>query len=142
MFHIKDLSAKTGVTAKTIRYYETMGLLPAPARAPNGYRLYTEADVERLNLIRGARALEFTLEEIAAILAYRDKGEPPCGYVMATIQQRMAALEAHIRVLQRLHRSLESLYEVGQSLPEDVQMQTCVCHLAFRPPVESTRSPI
>ena len=106
MFHIKDLSAKTGVTAKTIRYYEKMGLLPAPARAPNGYRLYTETDVERLNLIRGARALAFTLEEIGEILAFRDKGKPPCGYVMTTIHQRMAALQAHIRVLQRLHSSL------------------------------------
>lgn len=135
MFHIKDLSAKTRVSPKTIRYYESIKLLPAPSRAANGYRLYNEGDLERLNFIRRARALDFTLEDIGAILAFRERGEPPCGYVMHAIGQRVAAIEARIQDLQRLHQELESLYEAGQSLPEDVQMQTCVCHLAFHRPV-------
>ena len=67
MFHIKDLSAKTGVSPKTIRYYESIQLLPAPSRATNGYRLYNETDLERLNYIRRARALDFTREGIAGI---------------------------------------------------------------------------
>lgn len=134
MFHIKELSAKTGVSPKTIRYYESIELLPAPSRAANGYRLYNETDLERLNFIRRARALDFTLEEIAAILAFRERGEPPCCFVMTTIQQRVAAIEARIHDLQRLHQELAALYEAGRVLPQDVQMQTCVCHLAFHCP--------
>lgn len=134
MFHIKDLSAKTGVSPKTIRYYESIQLLPTPSRATNGYRLYNEADLERLNFIRRARALDFTLEDIAAILAFRERGEPPCCFVMTTIQQRVVAIETRIQDLQRLHQELETLYEAGHTLPQDVQMQTCVCHLAFHRP--------
>ena len=134
MFQIKALSAQTGVAPKTIRYYESIGLLPPPARSPNGYRLYQDTDRDRLSFIRRARALDFTLADIAEILAFRERGEPPCGYVMTAIHQRVAAIEAHIQDLQRLHEELSSLYVAGQSLPEDAQMQTCVCHLAFHPP--------
>lgn len=129
MFQIKELSAKTGVSTKTIRYYELLDLLPSPKRAPNGYRLYDEADVERLNFIRRTRALDFALEDIAEILAFRERGEPPCRYVMKTMRQRIAEVEARIRDLERLNDELKALCEAGERLPEDAQMRTCVCHL-------------
>jgi DNA-binding transcriptional MerR regulator len=129
MFQIKELSAKTGVPTKTIRYYESVDLLPSPKRASNGYRLYDEADAERLNFIRRARALDFALEDIVEILAFRERGEPPCRYVMNTMRQRIVEVEARIRDLQRLKDELHALYEAGKRLPEDAQMRTCVCHL-------------
>jgi DNA-binding transcriptional MerR regulator len=68
---IQDLSQKTGVSAKTIRYYEDIGLLPAPAHGENNYRQYTEQDVERLSLVAGARRLELSLEDIREFLDHR-----------------------------------------------------------------------
>ena len=54
---IHELSERTGVSTKTIRYYESLGLLPQPPRAANNYRDYTTASLERLRFIAGARAL-------------------------------------------------------------------------------------
>ncbi|RXF07226.1 MerR family transcriptional regulator [Pseudoalteromonas phenolica] len=61
---IAELSKLTQVTSKTIRYYEEIGLLPEPARAANGYRVYQQEDVERLSFIRRCRDLQIPLEEI------------------------------------------------------------------------------
>ena len=71
---INELERFTGVSAKTIRYYEEIALLPPPKRKPNGYRDYSEADIERLKLVSGARRLDFSLAEIKEILDLRDRG--------------------------------------------------------------------
>lgn len=130
MLSIGELSARTGISTKTIRYYEEIGVLP-PARRnhENGYRLYDEADVERLSFIRRTRALDFALEDIAEILAFRDRDEPPCRYVMALMETQIVHISARIRDLERIRDELIGLHEAGQSLPEDVQMRACVCHL-------------
>lgn len=65
---IAELSKLTQVTSKTIRYYEEIGLLPEPARAANGYRVYQQEDVERLSFIRRCRDLQIPLEEIKKVL--------------------------------------------------------------------------
>lgn len=75
---ISELEQEAGVPAKTIRYYESIDLLPAPDRQPNGYRVYERADVARLRLVAGARRLDFSLAEIREILDLRDRGEAPC----------------------------------------------------------------
>ena len=129
MLQIGELSKRTGVPSKTIRYYEEIGLLPAPQRAENGYRIYTEADVERLQFIRRSRALDFALDEIAEILAFRERGEPPCSYVMDLICQQIDEIEGRIRDMERIRDELKALHEAGLDLPEDVKMRSCICHL-------------
>ena len=62
---IGQLANEVGLNPKTLRYYEQIGLLPAPQRSPSGYRLYTAADRERLDFIAKAKAIGLTLEEIA-----------------------------------------------------------------------------
>ncbi|MBC6936638.1 MAG: heavy metal-responsive transcriptional regulator [Chloroflexi bacterium] len=126
---IKELSDRTGVSRKTIRYYEQIGLLSPAKRAENRYRVYDTTDVERLRFIKSARALDFTLQEIAQILATRDRSEPPCGHVMTLLQDHMDDIASRIRDLEQLHQELSALYETGKQLPEDVQMRSCVCHL-------------
>ena len=64
---IRDLVRNSGVPAKTIRYYEEIQLLPAPARKPNGYREYSEEDINRLKLVAGARRLDFSFQAMTAI---------------------------------------------------------------------------
>lgn len=129
MLHIGELSKRTGVPSKTIRYYEEIGLLPQPQRAANGYRLYSEEDADRLQFIRRARALNFALDEIAEILAFRERNEPPCRHVMDLICHQIDEIESRIRDLERIRNELKALHEAGQNLPEDVRMRTCICHL-------------
>jgi DNA-binding transcriptional MerR regulator len=129
MFQIGELSHRTGVSAKTIRYYEDVGLLSPARRDDNRYRLYDQQHVERLRFIKSARALGFSLQEIAQILAARDRHEPPCSHVMALIQSHIDEIEIRIRELEQLKRDLTDLHEAGQGLPEDIHMRACVCHL-------------
>ena len=70
---IQELSQITGVPGKTIRFYESTGLLPPPKRRANGYRDYGEADIDRVKLVAGARRLDFSLDDIKEILALRDR---------------------------------------------------------------------
>jgi MerR family mercuric resistance operon transcriptional regulator len=129
MFTIGNLSKQTDVSTEAIRYYERIGLIPKPQRADNGYRVYTQSDVERLNFIRRARALDIALDEIDEILAFRERNEAPCSHVMTVMEQRIEEIENRIRDLQRMRDEIQQLYEAGKQLPEDVQMKTCVCHL-------------
>ncbi len=75
---IHAFAQHTGVSAKTIRYYESVGLLPPPRRAANQYRLYTEHDATLLQFIVGARSLGYPLADIARFLAVRENGSLPC----------------------------------------------------------------
>ncbi len=129
MFKIGDLSEKTGISTEAIRYYERIGLIPEPQRADNGYRVYTQPDVERLNFIRRARALDIALDEIDEILAFRERDEPPCSHVMMVMERRIEEIENRIRDLQKMRDEIKHLHEAGKQLPQDVQMKTCVCHL-------------
>lgn len=129
MLQIGELSKRTGILSTTIRYYEQINLLPQPKRAESGYRIYDEADVERLQFIKRARALDFALDEIVEILAFRERQEPPCQYVMKAMREKINRIQEQIRDLERLEAELSTLYEAGQHLPEDVLMRQCVCHL-------------
>ena len=102
MLEIGELSRQTGVAIKTIRYYEEIGLLAPASRGENRYRLYDPKDIERPCFIRSARALGFSLEEIAQILAARDRQEPPCNHVMSLIQNHIGEIEIRIRELEQL----------------------------------------
>ncbi len=127
---ISELSEHTGVPAKTIRYYEEMGLLPTPTRKPNGYREYRETDVDRLKLVAGARRLDFSLAEISEIIDLRDRQIAPCGVLLDLLNQKAEEISQRISELQRVQKDLESLYSVGLTFPtDDVEGKNCVCHL-------------
>src|SRR5918999_3079426 len=72
---IGRLAQATGVPAKTIRYYEQVGVLPVPGRSEAGYRQYTQRDVHRLLFIRRARALGLSLKDVKALTAELDSGQ-------------------------------------------------------------------
>lgn len=127
---IRDLAQRTGTSARTIRFYETRGLLPSPRRAANNYRQYTAADVERLRFVASARSLGLALDDIAEILAARDRGIAPCQRVLDVIEKRLAEIDRRIADLLALRESLKNLHAEGMALPlNDVNGEHCVCYL-------------
>ncbi len=127
---IKELAARSGLSPRTIRYYEQVGVLPPPRRLPNGYRDYDESDLDRVRFVIGARRLGFSLDDIAEILAMRDRREAPCGVVLDLLQRKAEEIAGRIRELQRLEAELHQLYELGRTFPtDDVEGKNCVCHL-------------
>lgn len=127
---INALSAQTGVSTKAIRYYESIDLLPPPARAENNYRQYNEADVDRLRLIAGSRSLGFSLADIGEIVGARDRGIAPCQRVLDTMAHSLIDVDRRIADLLELRETLTKMRQVGASLPlDDVQGEGCVCYL-------------
>ena len=106
---IGELAGQLGVTTKAIRFYERIGLLPDPARTSSGYRSYEEADVDRLVFIKTAQRLGLTLDEIKEIIAFRDRGEQPCGYVADVLQRQVTDLDTRIREMRALRDELRRL---------------------------------
>lgn len=127
---INECEKTTGVSAKTIRYYEEIALLPPPKRKPNGYRDYSEADVDRLKLVSGARRLDFSLAEIKEILDLRDRGIAPCGVLLDLLERKAEEIDRHIAELKEMQEDLKNLYSLGATYPtDDVEGKNCVCHL-------------
>jgi DNA-binding transcriptional MerR regulator len=127
---IRDLVRASGVSAKTIRYYESIRLLPPPERATNNYRRYQPADVERLRFIASARSLGVGLGDIAEILAARDQGSAPCNRVLSVLAERLSQIDRHIADLLALRADLQQIRTAGVELPrDDIAGERCVCSL-------------
>jgi DNA-binding transcriptional MerR regulator len=127
---IHELGRQTGVPAKTIRYYESIGLLPRPSRAANNYRQYMPADVERLRFIASARSLGLSLDDVSEFLAARDKGIAPCQRVLDAVGQRLNEIDQRLAGLLVLRDSLQQLEREGAALPlDDIRGERCVCYL-------------
>jgi len=106
---IGEAAGRSGVPAKTIRFWENQRLLPAPARSPAGYRDYDAAILERLAFIRHAQAAGLTLDAIRQVLDIRDGGQPPCVHVTGLITRRLAEVEARLAELARARDQLAAL---------------------------------
>jgi DNA-binding transcriptional MerR regulator len=127
---IKELSERTGLPDKTIRFYEEFGVLPPPKRLPNGYRAYDEADVERVRFVAGLRRLDFSLDDVSEILAMRDRREAPCRVVLGLLSAKADDIAQRIAELSRLEKDMRQLYSLGLTFPtDDVDGKNCVCHL-------------
>lgn len=106
---IGDLATTSGLSTKTIRYYEQAGLLPAPPRTTSGYRDYGPDAVNRLAFIRDAQGAGLTLAEIRSVLALRDRGEAPCGHVTELIDQHLTEINRRLTELRKTRTALRDL---------------------------------
>jgi MerR family copper efflux transcriptional regulator len=132
---IHDLAQASGVSAKTIRYYESIGLLPAPPRADNNYRQYGADAVERLRFIVSARSLDFSLTDIAEFLSARDEGTLPCRQVLDSIDGRIADIDRRIAGLLALRDNLSRVQADGEGLPPDKKCDDdCLCYVITTDP--------
>ncbi len=110
--NIGEAAAASGVSAKMIRYYENIGLLPSVGRSDNGYRVYAPRDVHMLGFIRRARKLGFSMAQIARLVAlWQDKGRASAEVKsiaeshIAELRDRIAELQSMVSVLDDLASS-------------------------------------
>lgn len=112
----------TGVTPKTIRYYEQLGLLPAARRSESGYRLYRERDVRRLEFIKKAKRLGLSLDEIRDVLALHEQKQQPCRHVLALLEQKLTQVDSLLQDLSQFRSELAALRDESKEglgrLPE------------------------
>lgn len=106
---IGKLARHGGVNIMTIRYYERRGLLPAPARSASGYRLYADDAVRRLQFIRQAQLLGFSLAEIQDLLSLRMESGTTCADIRMRAKEKIAAVEKKIEDLERIKNALTAL---------------------------------
>lgn len=108
---IGELAERAAVTTKTIRYYESIGILPTPDRTASGYRAYDQATLERLRFIRDAQATGLTLTEIKSILELKGQGERSCEHTRSLIHRQLDEIDAQIRRLEHARTELRELME-------------------------------
>ena len=101
-----ELAKRTGVSADTVRHYESMALLPTAPRDANGYRRFPASAVQRLLVIQRALEAGFSLGDLRRVLRIHDAGGIPCRQVYAIAERRLDDLERRIADLQALHNEL------------------------------------
>ena len=106
---IGSLAKATGTKVETIRYYESIGLLAAPARTKNNYRAYTPQHLARLSFIRRARALGFSIDQVQELLKLADQKDISCKAVDAIAREHLAEIDRKLRDLNTLRSELSNV---------------------------------
>lgn len=117
---IGKLSKQSGVNIETIRYYEKIGVMPAPGRSAGGFRIYEPDHLKRLSFVRRSRQLGFSLDEIRNLLRLVDGHGHTCAEVHALMLSHLAEIRRKIRDLRRLQRAMAEMAArcSGESVPE------------------------
>lgn len=114
MLAVGDLARATGTKVETIRYYERIGLLPAPGRTSGNYRAYDRKHLNRLSFIRRARELGFSLDKVRELLRLSDQRNRSCGEVDQIARGHLDEVERKIADLEALGEKLRQLIEQCQ----------------------------
>ena len=102
-----ELADLAGVSRDTLRHYERKGVLPRPLRGHNGYRQYPPEALQRVQLVRRALSVGFTLDELAKVLKVRDAGGAPCEEVRRLAAQKLVNVQDRLRELTKLRDDLQ-----------------------------------
>ncbi len=117
---IGELADQVGVTAKTVRYYESIDLMGEPARTASGYRDYSVDALERLRFIKDSQATGLTLSEIQSVLELKDTGAGSCHHTRTLITEHVVELDEQIQRLQTAREQLVELADrAGNLNPSD-----------------------
>ncbi|WP_298339605.1 heavy metal-responsive transcriptional regulator [Ferrimicrobium sp.] len=126
---IGEISRATQVSVKTLRYYETIGVLSAPLRTPEGYRNYSSDSIDQVRFVKASQSVGLALKEIKEIMAYREAGIVPCQHVLTLLEQRAAEYQNKIDELTQARATLDQLIERAQNLDAQDCLPGNVCHL-------------
>jgi len=113
---IGELADEAGLTAKTIRYYESIGLMDEPARHANGYRDYDHDAADRLRFVRDSQAAGLTLAEVGEILGMKAAGESTCAHTRSLLARHLADVDAQIDRLLATRTELRAMAERADAL--------------------------
>jgi MerR family copper efflux transcriptional regulator len=127
---IGELAQRLGVTRKTLRYYETVGLVPPAERARSGYRTYPPEAVRRAQLVVGLRKIGLSLEQIQTVLTV--DGRPLRQRLMGVLDRQIQEEAIKIAVFQGRHDDLEARYHALLATPRD-RPADCICDALGRP---------
>ena len=126
---ISELAKAAGTSKDTVRHYVDLGLLQ-PARNPeNGYLMFDEKALQRLNFIRMARGLGLALPDIRQIFADATRRQSPCPRVRHLLEQRVAETRKRIHELTLLCERMESALHEWQDMPDSVPTGSSICKL-------------
>lgn len=106
-YTIGQLAREAGVATSTVRYYERRGLLHPKARSHSNYRVYGDAQLQRLLFVRSAQAVGFTLTDIETLLRFRDGEDAPCHEVQEIITSRLAQVIEQTNNLMHMQNMLQ-----------------------------------
>jgi DNA-binding transcriptional MerR regulator len=127
---IHEFAQKSGLSEKTVRFYESIGVLAPARRALNGYREFDEQHLERARFVAGARSIDLSLDDISEILAIQDRRDAPCRTLLNVIEQKANQIEDRIRLLKQMEDDLRQLHKLGLTFPtDDIDGKNCICHL-------------
>lgn len=112
--NIGAVAKRSGVNAKTIRYYESINLIPAAERSGNGYRDYGDSDVETLRFIKRARSLGFSVGDVGSLLSLWNDKSRASGDVKALALKHVEGVEERIRELESIRDTLKHLTKCCQ----------------------------
>ncbi len=113
---IGELATVSGTAIETIRYYEREGLIAAPGRTEGNYRIYGEAHTQRLTFIRRCRSLDMSLQEIRALLRFKDAPTTDCGDVNTLLDEHIGHVAHRIKELKALEAQLHGLRSKCRSI--------------------------
>jgi MerR family copper efflux transcriptional regulator len=103
---IGEVSKLSGIGIEALRFYEKSGLLERPSRTESGYRLYDAGVLERLDFIKRAQVLGFSLDEIKRIISEKRAGQSPCAEVREIVRQRLQELDERMKEMRRYRNEL------------------------------------
>jgi len=129
MLTIGELAKQAGVTVDTIRHYTQKGLLEAVRDTGNGYHLYPPSIVKRVNFIRLAKHLGFSLKDIAQILHDADQGKSPCWRARDVIYAKIEANRRRLNELIALQQRMEKALSRWNDMPDMYPNGDSICHL-------------
>lgn len=109
MKNISMVAKEVGLSAKTVRYYESIGLISEPVRGDNGYRYYNKQITTELNFVKRARDAGFNLEECKELVHLYKSEDRTAAQVKALTLEKITDIEARIAILQGMHSTLLSL---------------------------------
>ena len=140
--NIGEAAKASGVSAKMIRHYESVGLFPHAQRTEAGYRQYSDKDVSTLRFIRHSRDLGFSIEQIRELLGLWQDRRRPSRQVKALAQAHIAELDVKLNELQAMKASLERLVRScsGDDRPECPIIENLADETAVRPLAGATAS--
>lgn len=130
---ISEVAEVVGLSAKTIRYYEAEGVIPEAARLANGYRIYDDADVQRLRAVAAARSLDLPLDEISDLIDLATGGEQPCSRLRTLAENRRDLVRQAIDDLVALEAKLTDVVDRSRH----VDQQNPIDHTSLCPVLDT-----